>query len=131
MDECSGTQPSHIIDTFTSTTNGYTALWRACRAGKADTALFVLEKGADPELESGHQEFVLHEACFRGLLKVVKHILELPNGVGELCVKEFDAEGRSSLTLAILSDHGAREDIVRLLIKTIDGMDDGQSVLLH
>ena len=131
MDEFPGTRRSHIIDTFTSTNHGYTALWQACRAGKADTALFLLEKGADPELENGDQEFALHEACFRGLFKVVNHILELPNRVGEKCVKNFDAEGRSSLTLAILSDHGAREDIVRLLIKTIDGMDDGQSVLFH
>ena len=91
---------------WTYDTNGHTALWQACRAGQEETALFLLQEGADPEQENEDRRFVLNEACFRGLTKVVKYILKLPRNVTERCMKQYDEDEWSCLTNAIMSDLG-------------------------
>ncbi|PIA31491.1 hypothetical protein AQUCO_04900058v1, partial [Aquilegia coerulea] len=86
---------------------GYTPLHRACEGGHLSTAVYLLKKGADPEMRSNRGFNSLHIAAEKGSEELVR--LLLSKGA------DVDALSRSGTPLNLAAGQGKHE-VVKVLL---------------
>lgn len=90
--------------------NGKTCLFIACSYGYLEIAKFLIEEiKCDLEIRDNEKSTVLHEACFKGHLKIVKCLVK--NGAK---VNAVNNDGESPLFLATCAN---RTEIIQFLIE--------------
>jgi ankyrin repeat protein len=101
--------------------NGHrTPLSLACSTRQESVALLLLENGADPMYKATQARSALLESASQGLPKVVDWILQSASErTLETIFEEFDAEGKSILNLAVLSEHESQYLIVKMVLDAL------------